>query len=258
MMPNVVVAIAIGLAIGGVLGLVGAGGAVLAVPAFLYAFGFAPVAATTASLAVVAASAGSGLITRWPRGDIRVRQGVAFWALGLAGAFAGARLALIVSDLILIVGFTVIMLSAGVAMWRRGQATPAPERLAPRRALVLLIASALAIGVMTGLFGVGGGFLVVPALILVLGMPFEAAAGTSLLVIVLSSISALLFRHDAWGQVNWAVSAMVIGGGLVGSVVAARLSGRIDQKLLQKGFAILLVVLAVGMVVESLVTSGIG
>jgi len=257
-MPNVVVAIAIGLAIGGVLGLVGAGGAVLAVPAFLYAFGFAPVAATTASLAVVAASAGSGLITRWPRGDIRVRQGVAFWALGLAGAFAGARLALIVPDLILIVGFTVIMLSAGVAMWRRGQATPAPERLAPRRALVLLIASALAIGVMTGLFGVGGGFLVVPALILVLGMPFEAAAGTSLLVIVLSSISALLFRHDAWGQVNWAVSAMVIGGGLVGSVVAARLSGRIDQKLLQKCFAILLVVLAVGMVVESLVTSGIG
>ena len=241
----------VGLAIGAVLGLIGAGGAVVAVPAFLYLFDFSPLAATTASLAVVAASATAGAIPRIRLGQVRMRQALTFWALGIVGTLAGSRLAPVIPELVLVSGFALVMLGAAVAMWRKSSSTEPAE--APQRAAWLLPVVAIAVGLLTGLFGVGGGFLIGPALVLVFGLPFGLATGTSLVVVALNSVTALLFKVDAWGSVDWHVPALVIVGGLVGSVVASRWNVGIPRRILERGFAVLLVVLAVWMVLQPFV-----
>jgi uncharacterized membrane protein YfcA len=244
-------ALLVGVGIGAVLGLIGAGGAVVAVPAFIYLFGFAPMQATTASLAVVAASAASGLGPRLRMGQVRIRQGVTFWALGLIGTFVGARLAPHVPEALTLTGFAAVMLGAAVAMWRKSDQVVPDE--SPRRAPWLLPLVAMAIGLLTGIFGVGGGFLIVPALVLGFGFPFAIAAGTSLLVIGLNSIAALAFRVDTWSQIPWHVPLLVVLGGLVGSLVASAFNRGIPQRPLERAFAVLLVILAAWMLIATLV-----
>lgn len=238
----------VGLAIGAVLGLIGAGGAVVAVPAFLYLFGFSPLAATTASLAVVAASATAGAVPRLRMGQVQIRQALTFWALGIVGTFAGSRLAPIVPDRLLEVGFAVVLLAAAVAMWRKSSGTESKET--PHRAPWLLPVVAIAVGLLTGLFGVGGGFLIVPALVLVFGLPFGLATGTSLVVVALNSVTALLFKWDTWASVDWAVPLLVVVGGLIGSVLASRWHTGVPRRLLERAFAVLLVLLAAWMVLQ--------
>lgn len=241
----------VGLAIGSVLGLIGAGGAIVAVPAFLYLFGFDPLAATTASLAVVAASAAAGAIPRLRLGEVHLKQALVFWLLGIVGTFAGSRLATVVPELLLLVGFALVMVGAALAMWRKSSS--AESRDTPRRAVWLLVVVALGVGVLTGLFGVGGGFLIVPALVLVFGLPFGLATGTSLVVVALNSVTALLFKVDAWSSVDWRLPALVVAGGLVGSILASRWNGVIPRRLLERAFAVLLIVLALSMVLEATV-----
>jgi len=246
-------ALVVGLAIGAVLGLIGAGGAVVAVPAFIYLFGFSAVEATTASLAVVAVSAATGALPRLRINQVRVKQALLFWSLGIVGTFAGARLATVIPELVIVVGFAVVMLGAAVAMWRKSLAKEAGEDVA--RAGWLLPVVAVAIGLLTGIFGVGGGFLVVPALVLVFGFPFAIATGTSLVVVALNSATALAFKYDAWSGISWEIPLFVNVGGVVGSVVASNLNHGIPQRILERTFAGLLVALAVWMVVEALVLS---
>lgn len=247
----VIEALLVGLAIGGVLGLIGAGGAVIAVPAFIYLFGFGSLPATTASLAVVAASAASGALPRLRQHQVRIRQALAFWALGIVGTFAGARLATVIPDALLVSGFALVMLGAAVAMWRKSSAAE-PDG-AQRKAVWVLPLVAIGIGLLTGLFGVGGGFLIVPALVLVFGMPFAMAAGTSLLVVALNSLTALAFKYDTWQQIDWQVPLLVIVGGLVGSVVASMFNRRVPRRLLERAFAGLLVLLAAWMIADAYV-----
>jgi uncharacterized membrane protein YfcA len=241
----------VGVAIGGVLGLIGAGGAVVAVPAFIYLFGFSPLEATTASLAVVAVSAASGSVPRFRLGQVQLRQALLFWGLGIIGTFAGARLATVLPEPVIVAGFAVVMLGAAVAMWRKSSAVePNGERQAARWLLPVV---AMGIGLLTGIFGVGGGFLIVPALVLVFGFPFGVATGTSLVVVALNSLTALGFKYDTWDQIPWQIPLLVIVGGLVGSVVASSLNTGLSQRLLERAFAVLLVVLAAWMVIESFV-----
>ena len=244
-------ALAVGLVIGAILGLIGAGGAIVAVPAFLYLFGFTPLAATTASLAVVAASALSGMVPRLRMQQVDVRQGGLFWIRGIAGTFAGSRLATVLPGAVILGGFALVMLGASVAMWRKSSGQPPTEP--HRRPLWVVVLVALAIGLLTGLFGVGGGFLIVPALVLVFGFPFGLAAGTSLLVIALNSLTALAFKAETWGQIDWHVPLIVIAGGLVGSLLASRFNGIVPQRLLERVFAVLLVLLAAWMVVDAVI-----
>jgi uncharacterized membrane protein YfcA len=241
------------MAIGAVLGLIGAGGAVVAVPAFIYLFGFSALEATTASLAVVAVSAATGAIPRFRLKQVRLRQALLFWGLGIIGTFAGSRLATVIPEAVVVAGFAVVMLGAALAMWRKSSA-PEPTGEA-RTARWLLPVVAIAIGLLTGLFGVGGGFLIVPALVLVFGFPFGIATGTSLVVIALNSLTALMFKFDTWGQIPWHVPALVIVGGLIGSVAASTFNTGVPQRLLERAFAILLVLLAAWMALETLVLS---
>lgn len=237
-----------GLVIGGILGLIGAGGAVIAVPAFLYLFGFSALEATTASLAVVAVSAASGAIPRIRMKQVWVREALVFWALGIVGTLLGSRVAPLVPEAVIITGFALVMLAAAVAMWRKStSAEPTGDR---QRPVWLLPAVALGVGLLTGLFGVGGGFLIVPALVLVFDIPFAFAAGTSLVVVALNSITALAFKWETAAQVDWRIPLLVIIGGLVGSVVASRLNTGIPRKILERGFAALLVLLAAWMAIE--------
>jgi len=243
-------ALVVGIAIGGVLGLIGAGGAVVAVPAFIYVFGFSPLEATTASLAVVAVSAASGSVPRFRLGQVHLRQALLFWGLGIVGTLAGSRLSTVLPESLIVAGFAVVMLGAALAMWRKSSAT---ESTGPRhRAPWLLPVVAIAIGLLTGVFGVGGGFLIVPALVLVFGFPFGIAAGTSLVVVALNSVTALVFKYDTWHQIPWHIPVLVIVGGLIGSVVASTLNGRVSQRLLERSFAALLVVLAAWMAIDTL------
>lgn len=220
----------------------------VAVPAFLYLFDFSPLAATTASLAVVAASGTAGAIPRLRLGQVRVKQALTFWALGIVGTLGGSRLAPVIPEVVLIAGFALVMLGAAVAMWRKSSSTEQGEP--PQRAPWLLPVVAIGVGLLTGLFGVGGGFLIVPALVLVFGIPFGLATGTSLVVVALNSITALLFKFDSWDSVDWHVPALVIVGGLIGSVVASRWNVGIPRRILERGFAVLLVLLAVWMVLQ--------
>lgn len=246
-----VAAIGVGLLIGAVLGLIGAGGAIVAVPAFVYLFGFSALEATTASLAVVAVSATSALVPRLRLRQVDLRIAIGLWALGLAGTLAGTRVAAVVPETVVLIGFAAVMAGAAVAMWKKSSdSAPVGEH---RRSLVMLTIVGLGIGFLTGLFGVGGGFLIVPALVLVFGFGFANAVGTSLMVIALNSVSALVFKADTWEQVSWQVPALVIVGGLVGSLVASTVNVGIAQRVLERVFAVALVVLAAWMVVETLV-----
>ncbi len=243
-------ALLVGMAIGAVLGLIGAGGAVVAVPAFIYLFGFSSLQATTASLAVVAVSAGTGAIPRMRLGQVRIRQALLFWGLGIVGTFVGARLAPIIPEPVIVGGFAVVMLGAAIAMWRKSSAIEATEDR--HTAPWVLPVVAIAIGLLTGVFGVGGGFLIVPALVLVFGFPFAIATGTSLVVVALNSLTALVFKFDTWGEITWTIPVLVIVGGLIGSVVASTLNHGISQRLLERSFAVLLVILAVWMAIETI------
>lgn len=242
-------AVGVGLLIGAVLGLIGAGGAIVAVPAFVYLFGFSPLAATTASLAVVAASAASGMIPRLRQRQVDVRLALGFWVLGLLGTFAGARLARVLDDVVVLVGFAVVMVAAAVAMWNKSNEA---DSVSPRgHSAVRLVVAAMGIGLLTGLFGVGGGFLIVPALVLVFRYPFGTAVGTSLLVIALNSVTALAFKADTWAEVEWHVPLLVVVGGLTGSIVTSNLKLGIPQRLLERVFAVVLVALAGWMMIET-------
>ncbi|MHB1212844.1 MAG: sulfite exporter TauE/SafE family protein [Candidatus Nanopelagicales bacterium] len=246
-------ALLVGLAIGAILGLIGAGGAVVAVPAFLYLFGLAPLQATTASLAVVAAAAATGAVPRLRLRQVRMRQALVFWAVGIVGTLIGSRLAHVVPEVVIVVGFAVVMAGAAVSMWRKSSRAESGEPT--RRGPWLLPVVAVSVGVLTGLFGVGGGFLVVPALVLVYGLPFAVATGTSLVVVALNSVTALAFRFETWGDISWQVPGLVVAGGVAGALVASSLNHGISQRLLERSFAGLLLLLAGGMVAESVVSA---
>lgn len=220
----------------------------MAVPALLYLFHFSPLAATTASLAVVAATAAAGVVPRIKVDQVRLRQAVIFWALGIAGTFVGSQAAQLLPELILVTGFALVMVGAAVAMWRKSSRAEAEE--VPHRAPWLLPLVAIGVGLLTGLFGVGGGFLIVPALVLVFGLPFKVATGTSLAVVAMNSVTALAFKSDTWSSVDWRVPLLMIAGGLVGSLLAAQLNIGLSRRLLERAFAGLLVLLAAWMMLQ--------
>lgn len=244
-------ALLVGMTIGAILGLIGAGGAVIAVPAFIYLFGFSALQATTASLAVVTVSAASGAVTRIRLQQVRIRHALLFWGFGIIGTFMGSRLATVIPASMILIGFAIVMLGAAYAMWRKSSQKSGPAVTQPTRWLLPVVATA--IGLLTGLFGVGGGFLIVPALVLVFGFPFAIATGTSLVVIALNSVTALIFKYDSWQQIPWHIPLLVIAGGVIGSVLAATFNSRIPQRYLERGFAILLVLLACWMGISSAV-----
>ncbi len=235
----------IGIALGLSLGLFGGGGGILAIP-LLVAAGIPTDEAGTTSLVVVGIGAIGGLIPHARAGRVAWRDGVLFSALGALGALAGSRLALFTDDRIQLWGFAVVLVVAGSLMLRKSLGTehgtaPHPDRA--RRSWWLVVPTALVVGLFTGFFGVGGGFLVVPALALVMGMSMYRATATALLVITLNSAVALVPR--AGEALDLTATAVVAAFVLISSAIAARWSNRWSERNLGIGFAGLVLAMSV-------------
>ncbi|MGF1647082.1 MAG: sulfite exporter TauE/SafE family protein [Kineosporiaceae bacterium] len=220
------------LAVGLTLGLLGGGGSILAVPLLVYVAGLGTKEAIATSLLVVGVTSLAALVPHALARRIRWRTGLVFGAAAMAGAYAGGRIAEFVPGTVLLVGFAVMMLATAVAMIR-GRRAVTPREGGARLGMVL--AEGAVVGLVTGMVGAGGGFLVVPALVLLGGLPMGAAVGTSLLVIALKSFAGLA-GYLASVQVDWGLAAAVSAAAVVGSVAGGALTGRIPADTLRRTF----------------------
>lgn len=254
-------AFAFGLAIGLVLGALGGGGSVLTVPVLVFALGLRAQDATTASLVIVGITAAVAAVGHARSGHTRWRYGLFLAAAAIPTSVLATRLNRLVDGNVLLLAFAVLMLVAAGGMLLRsrdgiqqddaatgsagGTATlvrPASVGTARSRGLRVLGAGLL-IGALTGFFGVGGGFVIVPVLVVGLEFAMSAAVGTSLLVIALTSAVALAARAGH-GSFDWAVIVPFTGAALVGSLGGQRLAVRLPAQALTRAFAVLLVLLA--------------
>jgi len=225
-------ALPFGLAIGLLLGLVGGGGSILAVPVLVYVLGQPVKEATTESLLLVGTAALVGAVDHARVGRVQTRTALTFGAAGALGALPGTALNRVVPEQVLLVAFAVVLLCAAALMLRRRS-----DLLARSSDVTWARAAAAGIGtgVLTGFLGVGGGFLIVPALVLLLGLPVTLAVGTSLLAIVLTSAAALA-AHLASGSIDvsiaFAFTTAAIGGTLAGRRLGTDISpARLGQLL---------------------------
>jgi uncharacterized membrane protein YfcA len=235
-------AVLLAVLIGGALGLVGGGGSILTVPALVHAGGFAPRDAIVASLIVVGVAATAGAFLHWRRGTLDLVVAGWFGGLGAVGAIAGARLGRLVPGEWLMVAFGVIAVTAGVMLLsRRGS----PVRSAARPHLALVASTALGVGLLTGLLGVGGGFVIVPALALVVRLPMARAVGTSLAVIAINCAAGLTTATVALDAHRMIVTTVFTALALAGMLIGARTASRARPDVLRRVFGVL--VIAVGL-----------
>jgi uncharacterized membrane protein YfcA len=251
-----------GFLIGLVLGALGGGGSILAVPALVYAAGQDPKAATATSLLLVGTAALVGMSAHYRAGRVRVGVGVLFGVAGVPGSFAGTALNRGINPDVLLLGFSVLIL---IAAWRMVVGCPSCTKVGEERALAAptsttgggvavgqridvakaleVVAAGSAVGLLTGLFGVGGGFIIVPALVLLLGLAMPQAIGTSLLVIAINSAVALALRLGE-NTIEWRVAIPFTVTAVAGAVVGKRVHDRLDPKASLRWFAVLLVAVA--------------
>jgi uncharacterized protein len=241
-------ALVAGLGIGLALGGVGGGGSILTVPVLVYALGFTPHQATTASLVIVGLASASGAAGHARAGRVRGRTAVLFAAFAVPAAAAGAAASAAVSGRLLLVGFGILLLAAA---WTIRRSAPAPLRRGADRRLVRTLAAGLGTGALTGFFGVGGGFLIVPALVVLLGLGMADAVGTSLAVIALTSVVALAV-HLAATPIPWPPTLVFTAAAVLGAGAGARLGGLLPAERLTGAFAALAAGVAAVLVVAGL------
>ncbi len=233
----------LGLLVGLVLGALGGGGSVLAIPALVYGAGQSFQAATTASLVIVGSISVAGAWGHWREGHVDLRGGLVFGAAGALGALGGTVLNHHLDQGLLKVAFALLMLVVAAQMLRNGEATADAAPSGGGRRWRIAVAGTL-VGVLTGLFGVGGGFVIVPALVLFLGYGMELAIGTSLVIISVNTVVALAARAGALGGIDMTVVVPFTVLGLVGVWLGRRAADRIDGPRLTRWFALLLVAVA--------------
>ncbi len=229
-----------GGAIGAVLGFVGAGGAMLSVPILMYGFGFSAKSATTAALAIVFLAAASGAIPKARKGQILYRDALVIVGLGLVTNFGFATIADDLSDSFISTGFAAVLILAGLSMLRSPKFSEHT-----RMPISVLIVISLVIGSITGLFGIGGGFLAIPVLVLFFGTPPAIAAGTSLLIIALNSLISFLGHHALWESVEWHIPIFIGASAVVIAQFASHYSSKTPQDKLRKAFAYLLLAISI-------------
>ena len=236
-------AVILGLAIGLLLGLLGGGGSILAVPALVYGAGVPLAAAVPTSLVVVGVSSASAVLPRLRSGQVAWRIAGVFGTAGAGAAFAGAAVNRLLDPVIVLVGFAALMVVAGLRMLRE-QTTVGGDCALPgggvnwRGCLPKAIGSGVVVGFLTGLFGVGGGFLIIPALALLLGLPMTVAVGTSLVIIAINSIAGFA-AHAGEASLDYKITAAFTLAAVVGSLGAARIASRLPADKLRRWFAYL-------------------
>jgi hypothetical protein len=243
-------------AIGINLGLIGGGGSILAVPTLVYVIGIPPKSAIAMSLAVVGTVSLLGAIPHWRLGNVQLKTAGTFGLSTMLGAYAGAKIALLpfITGQIQMLLFATMMLLAAVFMMRKNpQATPAPPTGQPDLTLypkpvckycwLWLISEGLGVGMLTGLVGVGGGFAIVPALVLLANVPMKQAIGTSLVIITLNSIAGFL-GYLGRVSLDWSLMASFAASASLGIMLGAYLVKFVRSRQLQKAFSYFLLVMS--------------
>ncbi|KAA0111128.1 sulfite exporter TauE/SafE family protein [Mycolicibacterium sp. P1-5] len=239
------VALAIGLAVvvGVSLGLLGGGGSILTVPLLTYVAGLDPKHAIATSLLVVGVTSSVGAVSHARAGRVQWRTAALFGLTSMVGAYSGGQLTRFIPGRALLIVFAVIMVATAIAMLRGRKSSSA--ECVPRgvAALAKTAAVGLALGLVTGTVGAGGGFLVVPALVLMAGLPMAAAVGTSLAVIAMNSFAGLAGYLSVVG-IDWALAGTVTGAAVVGALIGSRFAARVDPEVLRRAFGWFVLIMA--------------
>lgn len=249
-----------GFLIGVSLGALGGGGSILAVPVLVFVAGQDPASATTTSLLVVGIASTIGAFGHWRQGRVRLGPGLLFGLIGVVGSVAGSALNRRLDGDVLLLAFAGLVL---IAAWRIVVGCPSCTRVGEIRALAStdqqgglatrtragrlsglakIAAAGTFVGFLTGLFGVGGGFVIVPALALVLRYPMPQAIGTSLVVIAVNTAIALAARLG--GSIDWRTTLLFAVAASAGVGAGTRIADRINPQAMQRSFAVLLVAVA--------------
>lgn len=243
-----------GFLIGVLMGAFGGGGSLLAIPVLVYIVDQPPRAAQATALVIVMAASITGLVSHLREGDVRWRMGIAFGLSAGVSALAGSAINEQLDPDVMLLAFAPVMLIGAAAMVSERARRPAsftPWRYGVSPDEVLrVIALGLASGLVVGLFGVGGGFVIVPAMVLVLHLGMLEAVGTSLMVIVIASSFALGDRLNS-GDVDWAIAVPFSVAALFGAVAGRRMAESLDMEHLQRVFAVVIVLAAVYTAVRS-------
>ena len=243
------------LFIGAAVGLLGGGGSILTTPLLVYVLDFDAKQAITASLFVVAITSLFGLISHARAGRVQWRTGLIFGAAGMVGAFIGGQIGSKLPGALLLGAFSVMMGVTAVAMIR-GRKQVKSSHAHKGLPLFRIILDGAIVGFVTGLVGAGGGFLVVPALALLGGLPMPIAVATSLLVVAMKSFAGFAGYALTFGggslvslnpetEINWGATLIVTGGAVLGALVGSRLVGKIHPDLLRKAFGWFVLAMAV-------------
>ena len=262
-----------GAVVGLSLGLTGGGGAIFAVPLLVYGLNVDAREAVAISLAAVGATSFVGFLHRWKLGEVELRTGLLFAVAGMLGAPAGTWIASLIPEDVLLLLFAGLMLIVAVRLWQQAsrplaaiqactasdaQDAPTCQRdaagtliLNSRCAVLLFIAGVLT-GVLSGVFGVGGGFIIVPALVLFSGMSIHRSVGTSLMVVALVSVSGVASQLWAGRAIAPVITALFVIGGIAGLFTGQQIGRRLSGPALQKVFVVAILAVAVFVILRNL------
>ena len=247
MLP-VVIDVLIGFLIGLTLGFLGGGGSILTVPALVYIIGQSPQAAVTASLMIVGMNSAMGAFFHRSQGTQNWQVALLFGGAGMIAAYLSAGLSKLLPSTVLMILFALLMLLVGGFMIF---SKPPHNQEQPVRNWLVTIASGAGVGVMTGFLGVGGGFLIVPALVMLVGLPIRQAVGTSLIVIAMNSLAGFLGHLDGTA-IDMTLITIFVTAGILGSLSGTKLSKLIKPDQLRTSFAVFVMLLAIFLLVDNL------
>lgn len=241
--------VACGLIIGLMLGLTGGGGSILTVPLLVYVVGLDVKVAIATSLLVVGLAGLAGVLAQSRAGNVYWRTGLIFGMAGMAGAYSGGHAAIFFADAVLLLLFAGVMIASGTFMLRKKAPSAEIAPVTPRRRNWFgLVGDGFVVGIVTGLVGAGGGFLIVPALALLGGLPMHAAVGTSLLVISMKCFAGLA-GYVTHVPIDVTSATVVSAFAIAGTMLGSRLSHAISGEQLRFGFGVFVLVIAAILIV---------
>lgn len=249
---SILLALALALLVGVALGLLGGGGSILTVPVLTYVLGMDPKEAIASSLFIVGITSAVGMLSHAKAGRVRWKTGVIFGVAGMVGALLGGLLGGSIPGAVLMVLFAFMMIATAAAMIRgRKDAHKPADSQGKELPLVRILLDGFVVGIATGLVGAGGGFLVVPALNLLGGLPMAVAVGTSLLVITMKSFAGLA-GYLVSVQLNWPLVLSFAAAAIVGSFLGVRLAGRVPERALRRGFGVFVLIMGAFVLIQEL------
>jgi hypothetical protein len=250
-------AIIAGLATGIVLGIFGSGGSIVTTPALLYLLHVAPKSAIAMSLGIVAITATITAIQHWRHGNVNLKVTAVFGLFGVVGTYAGARLGVVTPVIVQLTVFALVMYAAAWKMLRptqphrsAGAAVTTTDVCTSNRCLSQVALHGILVGVLTGLVGVGGGFLIVPSLVLLSRLPMKQAIGTSLAIVAVKSYAGFA-GYAGSVPIDYGLMAVFTGIAIVGSLAGTHFARRLSADMLKRAFAVFLMLVATYILVNS-------